>query len=116
MEDKKVLEIVDAHRQDFAIASFDKIKHPHDQLAPVSKSLLLAHCHSMLDGIVEFLTGGKEKRDRALIRLGFIQGCLWAIRYVTVGQLKILNRPDEGTVDELTHEPLTHEDLQDWEY
>lgn len=71
----------------------------------------------MLSRVGEFISlDDKDQRDRALIRLGFIQGCLWATGHYTVEDLKNHNRPDEGTVSDLTHQPLTKEDLEDWEY
>lgn len=117
MEDKKVLEIVKIHSKDLQLRGVPIKKYSHDSLSPMDSYPALAHCHSMLNGIVEFISSGdKEKRDRALIRLGFVQGSLWTIGLYTVDQLKEFNRPDEGTINSQTHEPLANEDLQDWEY
>lgn len=117
MEDKKLLEVLDCYERDFKESDIPEIKHPHDQYFSSSYDLL-AHCHSMLKGIREFLSeGGKEKRDRALKRAGFIEGCLVATRQFTVQDLKNLNKPDQGSANtSRTLEPLTSEDLKDWEY
>ena len=116
MKDMKALRAVGIYEQYFKTHNIPNIKHPHDQLFQ-SKLDALAHCRSMLKGIREFMSlGDKDKRDRALKRLGFIEGCLAMARRRTVEELKKYNRPDEGTLNEQTHEPLTHEDLQDWEY
>lgn len=117
MEDKKVLEVLDIYDHAFRTAGFPEVKHPHNQLF-LYKDDVLAHCRSMLNGIKEFISlGNKEKRDRALIRLGFVQGCLAATGFYTVNDLKEHNRPDEQAANaDPAHEPLTREDLDDWEY
>lgn len=116
MEDRKVLEIIDGYRRYFEAHSIPNRKYPHDKFFRYVNDVW-AHCHSMLGGIKEFISSGsKEERDRALIRLGFIQGCLAATGEYSVEQLKKDNRPDKKT-SSLTHEPLTREDLtEDWEY
>lgn len=118
MENNKALEIVDKYRQYFKEEIIPSKKYPQDKaIAFCNADDILAHCHSMLGGVVEFISlGDGEKRDRALIRLGFIQCGLWATGHYTVEDLKNHNRPDEGTIDSKTHEPLTKEDLEDWEY
>jgi hypothetical protein len=118
VENKKVLEIIDSYRQYFQEEVVPNKKHPHDKAVSFCNvDDVLAHCHSMLSGVEKFIaTGDKEQRDRALIRLGFIQGGLWVTGQYTVEDLKDHNRPDTGTISENTHEPLTKEDLEDWEY
>ena len=114
MEDKKLLEVIDIYKRDFQTDGILEIKYPYNQFFNDSNSVL-AHCHSMLRGIMEFIAiGGKEKRDRALIRLGFVQGCLVATRQYTVEDLKNHNKPDPSKPKTL--EPLTKEELEDWEY
>lgn len=116
MEDKKVLEVVSIYERYFKVQDIPKIDYPHNQLFQGTQDAL-AHCHSMLQGIREFMSlGDKDKRDRALKRLGFIEGCLATARRRTVKELKEINRPNEGTINPQTHEPLTQEDFQDWEY
>ncbi|MDO8496812.1 MAG: hypothetical protein Q7S43_05175 [bacterium] len=118
MENKKVLEIVDKYKQYFQEEVIPNIKYPHDKAVLFGNvDDILAHCHSMLNGVGEFISlGDKEKRDRALIRLGFIQCGLWATGHYTVEDLKDHNRPDVETISEQTNQPLTKEDLEDWEY
>ena len=118
MEDQKVLEVIKQYRQYFQRERISNKKYPNgEHICFFDADDVLAHCHSMLSGVEEFISlGDKEKRDRALIRLGFIQCGLWATGHYTVEDLKNHNRPDAGTVSDKTHEPLTKEDLEDWEY
>lgn len=118
MENNKVLEIVERYRQYFQEEVIPNKKYPHNQtIFFCNANDILFHCHSMLGGVEEFISlADKDKRDRALIRLGFIQCGLWATGHYTVEDLKNHNRPDEGTISAKTHEPLTKEDLEDWEY
>lgn len=116
MEDKKAIEVVENYKRYFETDKIPNIKYPHDKFFYKAEDIL-AHCHSMLDGIKKFISSGyKEERDRALIRLGFVQGCLASTRCCTIEELKQHNRPNAGTINSQTHEPLTNEDLQDWEY
>lgn len=118
MENKKVLEIVERYRQYFKEGVVPNKKYSHNQTIFFCNAYdILAHCHSMLNGVEDFISlSYQDKRDRALIRLGFIQCGLWATGRYTVEDLKGHNRPDEGTINPKTHEPLSYEDLQDWEY
>ena len=118
MEDKKALEVVRIYRKVFELFGIPNLKHPHHKLVYYCNAKqVLSHCYSMLEGVEEFISDGKhEERDRALVRLGFVQGCLWTEGYFTVEELKNHNRPDVGTFSPQTHEPLTKEDLEDWEY
>lgn len=118
MKDEKALEIVDRYRQYFKEEVIPNKKYPHNRaILFCNSNNILSHCHSMLSGVEEFISvSDQEKRDRALIRLGFIQGGLWATGHYTVEELKNHNCPDEGTINPKTDEPLSYEDLQDWEY
>lgn len=116
METKKVLEVVKRYKVFFDADGVENIKNPHNELF-IASYQILTHCHSMLRGIVEFISSDdKEKRDRALIRLGFVQGCLAATRQFTVEDLKNHNKPDPNSNSVLGLEPLTPEDSKDWEY
>ncbi len=114
MEDQKALKAVGIYEQYFITHDIPNIKHPHNEFFR-NVNEALAHCHSMIKGIKDFLSiDGMEKR--AAQRIGFIEGCLATAGKVTVETLKAYNRPEEGTISEITHEPLTYEDLHDWEY
>lgn len=41
----------------------------------------------------------EHRREKAMRWLGFLQGALWALRLVSVEQLKDMNRPDESEHD-----------------
>lgn len=118
MEDKKVLEVVDIYSQYFETWGITRVKYPHNKpIYSCNRNDVLAHCCSMLSGIEEFISrGNQDKKDQALVRLGFVQGCLWTEGDYTVKDFKGHNCPDEGTVDDQTHELLSQEDLEDWEY
>ena len=117
VKDKKVLELVDRYEIFFKGAKIPNTKHPHDKHFNDNK-VLLAHCYSMLKGIRDFISSGdSEKRDRALIRLGFVHGGFCAGGIFTVEDLKNHTQPEGYKhYDPSSLEPLTHEDLQDWEY
>lgn len=118
MENRKVLEVTEKYRRYFQEEVIQSKKYPHDKAVSFCNvDDILAHCHSMLSGVEEFISlADKDQRDRALIRFGFIQCGLWATGHYTVEDLKNHNRPDAGTVSEKTQQPLTKEDLEDWEY
>ena len=56
----------------------------------VRDDLVLEHAHGMLDKMVEFVHEGRMEKDFRW--LGFVQGCLWATRIHTIGQLANHNR------------------------
>lgn len=120
---KKALEIVVRYRKHFSELGFPSQKRSHNKrINPHSTediSASLAHCYSMLNGIEEFVSSdirNPEKRDRGLVRLGFVQGCLWMAGHYTVEDLKNHSKPDEIQDYSQYPPPLTYDELQDWEY
>lgn len=120
---KKAFEILARYRKHFSDLGYPSQKRSHSRwINPHSAediSAGLAHCSSMLNGIEEFVSMDQndlEKRDRGLVRLGFVQGCLWIAGHYTVEDLKNHSKPDEISDYSQYPPPLTHDELQDWEY
>ena len=98
-----VLQIAVIYQKFFESNNIQKKEHSYNILAGL-KEQILAHCYMMLDRLEGFVLQGNLYK--AFRFLGFIEGCLWTTACYTLQELKDHNRSD----------PLTHEDLEDWEY
>jgi len=60
-----------------------KRKHNEPTITPVD---MLEHCHYMIDKIEEFVV--QKRIQKACRWLGFVQGCLWTLRYYSIEELR----------------------------
>jgi len=119
----KILEIVFGYREDFIRNDIPAIHFPHGR-KPITDTDVLTHCHWMLDDIEKFAQKAKLKRPKWLPKciaelllavpfikslverieksrlgkakrwLGFMQGCLWSVRWYTIDELRDQNKPN----------------------
>lgn len=89
MDATKIREAVATYRRLFAENGIPKRRFPDDEI-PQDAADVLAHCHAMLDRIDGFADAGRT--GKAFRWLGFVQGCLWAVRRYPLAALKGHNR------------------------
>jgi len=90
MNVEKVREVIVIYRQYFEKNKIPKVDFPHEKTLSSSEETL-SHCHGMLDKMENFLDEGRI--EKVFRWLGFIQGCLWATKQYTIGELANHNRP-----------------------
>lgn len=90
MTPDKVLSVIELYREKFQAEGIGKIDFPHGE-DPLLNQEVLAHCHGMLDKMVEFVREGRM--DKVFRWLGFVQGCLWTSHRYTLDELMNHNRP-----------------------
>lgn len=95
MTPQEVLGAIAAYRQLFEGLGVEKIDYPHSEVLH-TPGRGLAHCHSMLDKMEEFVRKGDM--EKAFRWLGFIQGVMWAQRVYSLDSLKNHNRLDDKMV------------------
>lgn len=120
---EKALEVIELYRMYFRARGYPEINWPHDlcMSGDDKEKKILSHCYSMLEKTERFLAdGGQEQKEKALIRLGFIQCAFWATGHYSIDALSNHNHSNlKGIVIRGANrrlEPLTKEELEDWEY
>jgi hypothetical protein len=63
-----------------------------DPTQEVDRLIALAHCHRMLDEMVEFTKA--DRMEKVFRWLGFVQGCFFSGGIYTIAEEKDHNRPD----------------------
>lgn len=91
MTKDKVLQVIQTYRKHFESLNIPKVDFPHNKLVG-TKEDLLAHCHSMLNKMEQFIV--EERMDKVFRWLGFIQGCLWSTNQFTLEELRNHGRQD----------------------
>ncbi len=96
MTKDKVLEVLETYRIRFRELQIPQIRADHDVLLDPTQEgdrlIALAHCHGMLDEMVEFARA--SRMEKVFRWLGFVQGCFWSGGIYTINQEKSHNRPD----------------------
>ena len=120
MDTKKVLEVSGLYKRYFEARGCPAVNYPHDECMYGNdrNEKILAHCHSMLDKTEKLAAdGSQEQKEKALIRLGFVQCGLWATGHYTIAALSANNHSDtEGVNTDRPLELLTEDEMKDWEY
>lgn len=88
MTKEKIIEIAEKYREYFVLNGVEKAKFIRNDTSGDFEDDL-AHCHIMLDKIVEFVLLGKVKKAGRW--LGFVQGVLWSAGVYTLEDLQIHN-------------------------
>jgi len=91
MESKKILTAASRYQKFFREYGVNPVKHSADGFCS-SREWALEHAHWMVNEIPQFLY--KERREKAMRWLCFVQGILWMARLQTIDQLKEDNRSD----------------------
>lgn len=89
MTDEKIREVLEIYRKLLDKYNVSRKPSPHD-VFPLTDKELIDHLYYMLDQIDSFLRQGH--RDKAFRWLGFMQGCLWCLRFYTLEDLKNHNK------------------------
>ncbi|MFA6339203.1 MAG: hypothetical protein WCW87_04095 [Candidatus Paceibacterota bacterium] len=92
MTDDKIRELIDLYRGELSI--FPQVMVPkqmaHNNLPPSSKWDILSHTRFMLDEMEIFLNDGEK--EKVIMLLGFVQGCLWSLGVYTIVELERHNK------------------------
>lgn len=88
MTKEKIIAVAEKYREYFVVNGVKNIKSIRNDTSGDFEDDL-AHCHSMLDKIVEFALLGKVKKAGRW--LGFVQGVLWSAGVYTLEDLQIHN-------------------------
>ena len=90
MTPNKHLEVIERYRNFFVRNGVEVIEHSHKSLCAGAEAAL-AHCHAMLDKMINFVREGREGKVNRW--LGFVQGCLWICGKHTLDELMNHSRP-----------------------
>ena len=95
MTGREVQEVIAIYRCYFRDEGIGKVDFPPDDptMGFEDRLTILEHCHSALDQLERLVTDSwPEKKEDAIMRLAFIQGCLWSQGVFCLDEFKKHNR------------------------
>ena len=92
MTTEKVLSIIWGYKQLFVYLGIPAKSCDRDS-RDLNVEAKLAHCHRMLEKMPDYIVQGRI--EKVMRWLGFIQGTLWALDYLSIDSLKNQSVPDE---------------------